>query len=199
MSYFWRPWPCKFLFHKEVWILTPNGKLKLDKLRRRLPKENELYTKLLLWRPLWCRVAVQGIIYDQFQHMRSLFNTSSHEHQVYLAHKPKLSLILLQAWAGRSRCKYDNASTVYGKWTTKLGCYCIIAAHNIRNTISESEQGVSPIKKRSLLFISRFGLLSSPRVTRRKWWKICLSFHVSFDSNISSFYTKVVWYKFFNK
>ena len=87
----------------------------------------------------------KGIIYDQFQHMRSLFNTSSHEHQSmaaslvvveggYLAkaHKPKLSLILLQAWAEEVRIlvvlcsKYDNASTVYGKVDNKIRLsYCI--------------------------------------------------------------------------
>ena len=48
------------------------------------------------------------------------------------AHKPKLSLILLQAWAEEVRIlvvlcsKYDNASTVYGKVDNKIRLsYCI--------------------------------------------------------------------------
>ena len=51
----------------------------------------------------------QRIIYDQFRRMRSLFNTSSHEHQVDPTHKPKLSLILLRAWVGR---KNDNGHLI---------------------------------------------------------------------------------------
>ena len=66
--------------------------------------------KNVWWKKLVCKSFAgsrsKGIIYDQFQHMRSLFNTSSHEHQeVYLAHKPKLSLIL---FFRHGRVAYSN-------------------------------------------------------------------------------------------
>ena len=77
----------------------------------------------------FARSRSKGIIYDQFQHMRSLFNTSSHEHQeVYLAHKPKLSLIL---FFRHGRVAYSNLAKSQWSEILKKGHFLKQEIHNI--------------------------------------------------------------------